>query len=167
MNNKQKEHYGIRPSSLHKVVRIGAYHDDYHEKNLDVFCEVTYKDSRLSIHGVVAPKINGNCDGSYGQMYDSITKNLDTMVYATGWDKVKAFTFVDAWKKWHLNDMRPYCEHQKAEGYDKFPTVGLLGKHCNTCGYKYGTEWKHEDIPDSTLKFLEALPDTDKRPAWI
>lgn len=253
MNNKQKEHCGLRPVSIHKVVRIGAYHDEYYKKNLDVFCEITYKDSKLSIHGVVAPKRNGDCDGSCGQMYDSITENLDTMVYAEGWNKVKAFAFVETWKDWHLNDMRAYCEHQKAEGFEKmlkqevtiykwkmtseaisekskvedasmeklkkgeivkltkkeqkilalsysiegitmelpdtiakyyipngtetktrnwlnfdeFPTVGLLGKPCATCGYKYGHEWKHEDIPDDVLKSLESLPETDKQPAWI
>ena len=27
--------------------------------------------------------------------------------------------FCDIWKKWHLNDMRPYCSHQKELGWDK------------------------------------------------
>jgi hypothetical protein len=40
---------------------------------------------------------------------------------------------------------------------------GLLSKPCPTCGYKYGSEWKREDIPAATLLELDRL--TAGRPA--
>lgn len=44
---------------------------------------------------------------------------------------------------------------------------GLLGKPCPTCGYKYGTAWKREEVPADVIAFLQSLPDTDKKPAWV
>lgn len=44
---------------------------------------------------------------------------------------------------------------------------GILTKPCPECGYKYGTAWRKETVPDTVLDFLKSLPDTDKQPAWI
>lgn len=44
---------------------------------------------------------------------------------------------------------------------------GLLGKPCSVCGYKYGTAWKREDVPTAVIEFLQSLPDTDVKPAWV
>jgi hypothetical protein len=44
---------------------------------------------------------------------------------------------------------------------------GLLSKPCSIYGYKYGTKWLHEDVPENILEWLYNLPDTDKNPAWI
>ena len=57
----------------------------------------------------------------------------------------------------------------KAAGWvreDEHPK-GLLSKPCGTCGYKYGTKWLKVDVPASVLEWLQALPDTDKTPAWV
>lgn len=146
------------------------------------------------------------------------------------------------WQKYHLNDMRPYCEHQKALGWDKLASEkikiykykmtsealqqqqraeseavnaikngevyqasaqdlkllnlkyiietesgtlsedikefykleeteeimkgwtkeiehseGILCKACPVCGYKYGTEWKYEEINPNDLKTIYDL----------
>lgn len=195
MDNKKQELYGLRPSSIQKVVRIGSYKDDYHAQSMPVFCKIEYTNGKLSISGVVAPLSNGDARGSCGQMYDSIIENLDAFTFAQGWDKVKAFQFVEYWKAWHLNDLRAGCEHQRALGWDKIrinPSElpdsrsnrdengilaswvhpeehkkGVLGKACPVCGYKYGTSWLTEEVPTDVLKWLEALPNTDRTPAWI
>lgn len=152
------------------------------------------------------------------------------------------------WDRWHLNDMRPYCEHQKKLGWDTVasekvtlyhwrltpaalaakkdseeraldslragkthrptqeerdmaslswdkttstkrrpsshyaPSVslyssdpgheetkmlgwltpkqhprGILSKPCPTCGYKYGTEWKREEVPKRILVEIQNI----------
>lgn len=44
---------------------------------------------------------------------------------------------------------------------------GILGKPCPVCGYKYGTSWLKEDVPEDVLQFLYNLPDTTREPAWV
>lgn len=44
---------------------------------------------------------------------------------------------------------------------------GLLSKPCHVCRYKYGSEWKREELPADVVEFLQSLPDTDKTPAWV
>lgn len=96
----------------------------------------------------------------------------------------------EAWKRWHLNDMRAGCEHQRAEKWEERPIdpskplnsygkhfdgqqsdswnmlscvpynkhpEGLLGKPCPVCGYKYGTAWLKEELPQDVIAYLESL----------
>lgn len=46
---------------------------------------------------------------------------------------------------------------------------GLLTKPCYVCGYKYGTDWLHEDVPNDVIEFLGSLPDCPDGvwPAWV
>lgn len=44
---------------------------------------------------------------------------------------------------------------------------GFIGKQCPVCGYKYGTKWLKENVPDEIVRFLEQLPDSKKKPAWV
>ena len=166
--------------------------------------------------------------------------------------------FVGIWVKWHLNDMRPYCEHQKELGwedeasqnvtiyhyqltdearkkkeeaekaalealkkgapftpskeqtmyatlpfniksigkelnsvhykpktplytgdkgtteiqtrgwirYDEDP-IGILCKPCPVCGYKYGTSWLREEVPQDVISRLFNLPSSTVKPAWV
>lgn len=58
---------------------------------------------------------------------------------------------------------------EKALGWlspDEHPD-GILGKPCPVCGYKYGTSWLKEDVPEDVLQFLYNLPDTTRKPAWV
>ena len=45
--------------------------------------------------------------------------------------------------------------------------LGFLGRPCPVCGYAYGTSWLKEDLPQDVIDFLESLPETKIRPAWI
>lgn len=45
--------------------------------------------------------------------------------------------------------------------------LGLLGKSCPVCGYKYGHSWLTEEIPQDVIDFLTNLPKSNKVPAWI
>ena len=44
---------------------------------------------------------------------------------------------------------------------------GILRNPCPVCGYKYGTSWLKEDVPEDVLQFLYNLPDTTREPAWV
>lgn len=56
---------------------------------------------------------NGNCRGSVGQCVDEIRAGSP----ADGWTQEMLKKLCDIWDKWHLNDMRPECEHQRALGW--------------------------------------------------
>lgn len=57
----------------------------------------------------------------------------------------------------------------KAAGWVTFTEhpEGLLNKPCSVCGYKYGSEWKREELPEWVIEKLASFPDTDITPAWI
>jgi hypothetical protein len=94
--------------SFSKVVRLGQI------EGHSVFCKIEYKEENgkghLSITGVVGPKGNGNAWGSCGQIVEDLAQ-VDA--FAPGWDQEKVQKFIAIWNKWHLNDMRAGCEHQK------------------------------------------------------
>lgn len=48
---------------------------------------------------------------------------------------------------------------------DKHP-LGILCKPCPVCGYKWGSSWLYEPLPEVVVDWLKQLPDTDKTPAW-
>lgn len=228
---------------MKKVIRIGK------GPHGNVYCKIEIKNKEgkgpvLSITGVEGPLSSGNCRGSCGQIVGHITIST----YAPGWDKPLLDKFTDIWEKWHLNNMRAACEHQRedptfnpreelelidfswgdryysmrtkaqagelsAEEYTEFQAVspkvhsttakkfltpeiealitggwikegkhktktagwirveehprGLLGKVCSVCGYKYGSAWLYEPLPQEVVDFLAALPYTDMTPAWV
>lgn len=249
---------------MDKIVRIGSIKPEWMHREIDVFYKIEIKDGNLSISGVIGPKSNGDAWGGCGQInMDFEHRNpadndkrepnpikADSFTFAPGWDKEKWFNFLDIWGKWHLNNMRAGCVHQRenwetqaeielieyswsdkyygmmkkaengeltADEYQEFQEIalkvknvtisyphvkypsplvlelldgdwikerkretktagwiseaehpaGLLSKPCEVCGYKYGTAWLKQDLPEGVVEFLEALPDTDKHPAWV
>ena len=177
--------------TLSKIVhpgRVTVWTSTGRETLGDVFCKIEYRDERLSITGVEAPRPNGNCWGSCGQIamgykhrddadddgrYSSPTRIKE---WAPGWTEALWFDFLDVWKRWHMNDVRSACKHQRALGwkYDthrdpdpEAPGYPYAGLSCPECGYRIGSAWLHEDVPADVLDFLDALPDTDKTPAWV
>ena len=225
----------------------------------NAFVEIKYtSDGILSLHGVIGPKPNGDCWGSVGQCQDSIREGAPT----DDWTPEMLQKLCDIWDRWHLNDMRPYCQHQKELGwrelanekvnlyhyrlnresivkqrdaekaaltalkngdtftpddeqvmfanfeygitlpeeidpedvlakyyepkkplysgdqgfvetkalrwlYPKDHPRGILTKECPVCGYKYGTSWIKEDVPQYVIEWLFNLPSTKVSPAWI
>lgn len=219
----------------------------------NAFCKISFDKTKgiLSIRGVIAPLANGDVDVSAGQCISEIREGIPT----EDWTKEMLNKFCDIWQEWHLNDMRPYCKHQKELGWDilatekvdiyhykltkeadnkkkeaekraleclrngenfipteletyfanlkmfrdgdspeppenyklyKSPTTnathetnmlgwltpdkhpdGILTKPCPVCGYKYGTAWLKEEVPEDIIKWLENLPKSKILPAWI
>lgn len=162
--------------SIEKVIRPGRLIAN--DRRVDVFCKVDYNGTRLSISGVVGPLANGNAWGGAGQIdmefahrnpddndarYTALY-STDDFVFSVLWNAEMWLDFLDVWKRWHLNDMRAECEHQRAL---RWTYKTHAGRNCPECGYGIGTKWLHEDVPESVLDFLRALPVTDKQPAWV
>ena len=97
----------------------------YGGKSYNAFARIEYKDGRLSICGVVGPMSNGDCRGSAGQCVDSIRAGVPK----SPWTVEMLKQFCDIWDEWHLNDMRAYCAHMKALGWDKQATEKIVLRH--------------------------------------
>jgi len=169
-----------------KVVYAGKTRIGHREA--DVFVKIQWDGTRLSMTGVEGPKSNGDAVGSCGQLSES-PKIMGDL------DEPTVMKMFEIWKEHHLNDMRPYCAHQKKLGWHKrridgskpsnaygkhfdgqkspswnlagwvYPAEhhkGVLCKPCPECGYKYGSEWKTEPVPNNVLEFLASLPETTK-----
>ena len=61
------------------------------------------------------------------------------------------------------------AEEKMTRGWVRFDEddQGILCKPCPVCGYKYGTAWLREDVPQDVIDWLFTLPDTPVRPAWV
>lgn len=158
----------------------------------DVFVRVTWDGKRLSICGVEGPRSNGDCHGSAGQLERPDPNRIHL---SEGWTIEMVGGLWDLWARWHLNDMRPGCEHQRSDswrvcpghyvpdnpcpggsldpsrtkgsGYGPFRcSADSLGQPCPTCGYRYGTAWLVEEVPAVVLDRLRAFPRADREPAW-
>jgi len=150
-----------------KLVRLGKSPDGH------VFCTIEFKDSKLSITGVIGPTRFGNCKGSCGQIIMSPFYITD---YAEGWDAETELKFGTIWNDHHLNDMnagspdqtaflkgvakRDYksdCAALEAAGLQPDPNYLVDGKP-----YSYGSKWLKTEVPQDALDFLQSLPDSDK-----
>lgn len=146
-----------------KVVMLGW--SPIGEGFAEVFCKIHYNEEkdRLSICGVEGPQVGGDCIGC-GQIVEHIDEEyIINLRLSPHWTLDMLHKFLTIWRKYHLNDMRPDCEHQRALGWK----VEQLGKPCPICGYKYGSRWNYLPIPKEIIGFLKGLPDAEKKPAWI
>lgn len=211
-----------------------------------VYITIEFDGRKLSIHGVTDPRSNGEADGSCGQNIDDLRASSDHPNVNQGWTTGMIYKLAGAWDAWHMNDMRPWCEHQRlnwefqktvevveyrltteaarlrdrvrqlaadhalegrkfpkqepmieALGLLKDPYLprysppdaddplsgcyevrkremkqigwvypqehpeGILMKPCEECGYKYGSAWNFEEVPEETIEWLFSLPEAD------
>lgn len=111
---------------MYKVVNIGKVESpDRASYRAPVFCKIQIEAGKLSISGVIGPKANGDARGSAGQIIDEIREamNAGTIERAKGWTIENTGNdplakFINIWDRWHLNDMRASCEHQRAAGWE-------------------------------------------------
>lgn len=119
------------------------------EQRERVFVDVEWDGTRLSFTGdVYGTGVHGA--HSVGQVIDDVRK--------------VSVTLADLWERWHLNDMKAGCEHQEA-WFRESPSLRPSWKNeykgmdvpCPECGYKYGTEWKTEPVPEDVLRQIHDL----------
>lgn len=89
------------------------------------FAKIEYDGKKLSICGVIGPMSNGNCKGSAGQCVDSIREGRPI----EDWTPDMLKKFCDIWERWHLNDMRVACEHQRELGWEEEATEEITLYH--------------------------------------
>jgi len=150
-------------STIHhidKVIRFGTK-KTAGGRIYNVYAHIYYHNEALSITGVEGPLESGNCLGSCGQIVDSL---VDFENFADGWNEARIQDFAGVWDQWHLNDLKAECQHQRALGqtWKTHPS-----SECETCGYVLGSAWLTEAIPDAILKYLDKLPYSTKKPAWV
>jgi hypothetical protein len=146
-----------------RIVNPGSHDATGDYVRAPVFAKIDWDGDRLSICGVVGPRPSGSAAGSCGQIVGHpITR------FELRWDADLYARFTDVWRRWHLNDMRAGCEHQRAADEYLEPGGGhSVGDVCPVCDYSWGSAWLHEDVPDDVLEFLAALPISVRRPAWV
>lgn len=114
---------------------------------------IEYQDGKLSITGHSAE--------TGGQCTDELLRT--DISWAKGWNRIKAMKLADIWRRWHLNDMRPMCEHQRADGWEK-----LAKKECTTYHWLLKTEYhdmqrtlKQQIIADASVGKAMAAAEPD------
>ncbi len=77
-----------------------------------LFVKIEYTHPRLSLSGVVAPMANGDARGGCGQVLDELDRLTS---YTHDWSPALARRLKELWERWHLNDLRAGCEHQRSD----------------------------------------------------
>ena len=88
----------------------------------DIFCKIKYIDNKLSISGVIKPSKNGNAE-SCGQINNTIKEYY---LNDLSLDKKTVIKFLNIWDKYHLNDMKPNCEHQKGKDWNPSKDISIF-----------------------------------------
>ena len=148
-----------------------------------VFVTVKFTGGKLSISGVVGPKSNGDCKGSFGQINMGLTVD-DFKSFGKGFNRAQVQELLNVWEKYHLNDMQAgspaqtaYLERHEIQsgqfsGYHQWASYRLRKKGLspdpsfihNGKPYKYGIAWLRIDVPDHAIDFLRGLPASDDLP---
>lgn len=157
---------------MKKVIRLGRTSAGL------VFCWIELKVAkqgyqRLSISGVVGPTRDGNARGPCGQCQNSL---LEITEYDNDWSKEKVEELFSIWERWHLNDMRAGSPKQEEflrmnPVQYKYPqsyfveacrALSMAGLHPDPeTGYRYGSAWIYEKIPESVLDTLRSYPENN------
>jgi hypothetical protein len=85
-----------------------------------VFLTVAWDGKKLSMTGVEGPKGNGDAHGSCGQI---AMHEWADYIAAPGIDLARIRAI---WDAWHLNDMKPGCLHQRAEGWGEGERIEVV-----------------------------------------
>jgi len=84
-------------------------------------CKSEEKGPALSFVGNVPNRQKSDVEAC-GQVYADILDIIETkFIYDIGWNKAKVERLVAIWKRWHMNDFRAGCEHQRAERWHERP----------------------------------------------
>lgn len=117
--------------------------------------KVLFENGRLSMVG--------ETPGFYGQSRDVLCQGSTVPVDGVSYTQVARIYAI--WERYHLNDMNAgtprqmeFLRQNRKEGVARtyesdckaLEDAGLLVDE----GYRYGTEWKFEEVPEDVLRFL-------------
>lgn len=114
-----------------------------------VFVDVKWDGKRLSFQGQVI-EFGKQGAVTVGQITEDVAKVHPRLA--------------ELWERWHLNDMRAGCVHQEAlyrAGAAERPTYSNqyagMEEPCPHCGYKYGSAWNYEEVPEAVVAEVREL----------
>lgn len=107
----------------------------------------------LSITGVEAPLSNGDCRGSAGQI-DSLMDEtyLANITLEPGWTMEQVEKLLAVWRDYHLNDMKPGCDHWAEQGSDNREKLVI---------YKMGHSRHYYDLYSAMKSRVDKAMDTE------
>ena len=159
------------------IGRVNGVHYGYkHGQSLEVTVEVELRQEQkgleLSICGNVWNKRKTDvlcC----GQNNDTLLEHLNKHEFKTLNESFVTLRKLFAvWERWHLNGTRAGCEHQRKllrdktkhpdHDYTKLIEFAEF-KKCPECGYSYGSQWLHEELPEEVIKFVTDFVKNGKR----
>ena len=114
--------------------------------------------------------IQGSGRGCIGQISGELRKLIDDKPCILRFSVADVVKLCDIWDRWHLNDLRAGTQRQEdalrkyyetnpqKHSYDEaceyLSGVGLLVDN----GYKYGSSWLTEEVPQDVIRWLFSLP---------
>lgn len=108
----------------------------------------------------------GHAPGIWGQCREVLTSEGVHPVKGITQDEVLEIKSI--WDRWHLNDMNPgtprqmkfvralYEEHPRLDYREVCRALDSEGLLIDD-GYRYGTKWLFEPVPDNVIKFLFSI----------
>jgi len=123
----------------------------------------------LSICGEVRFPGGGYSAGQNNDTIAELALECQITKYAPGWDRYKVNKLCLLWDKWHLNHMRAGKPEQHAfmrEWFKEHPGYSDYHQQCAALenagllvvdGYKYGTAWLKEDLPQDVIDWIKAM----------
>jgi len=133
--------------------------------------KIYHNPEELSISGAIWNNRHSDCV-SCGQNYDTLEEALKKHELTTNGkiSNQEMEKLLQVWRRWHLNGMKSGTEKQNKivdEYYEKKGDVShsyeeavkVLREHNLEVdnGYKYGTEWRYEPLPDNVIKFAKEI----------
>lgn len=134
---------------MKKIIMPGKALAGYPERFCNIHIKIEYTDGKLSISGVVGAKSNGDCYGSCGQCIDSLD---EIKQFADGWDVDMVQKLKEIWERWHLNDTRAECEHQRELGWRELAKKKVKLYHWSLKSEFCSQQRKIQDKAIDTLK---------------
>jgi len=135
---------------MYKRLKVGTV--DRQGVYIEIRLQPTHNGDVLSIRADI--RASGHCVGG-GQTLDTVRAVAERGTLTAPFTRETIQKLLAIWDRWHLNDMRPGCPHQRALGwvsYDEHPN-----EPCPECGYRYGSDWLYEALPPEIRAFLEEL----------
>jgi hypothetical protein len=116
---------------MKREFRIGTLNTGYKRRAVVTVEAEIEAGGRLSISATAKRPGASDIDQG-GQMYDSLLSQ--DFLPAYGWNADRVRELVAVWQRWHLNDMRAGCEHQRTTKWDSLPIdpskpLNTYGKH--------------------------------------
>lgn len=98
---------------------------------------------------------SGNCRGGAGQCVDAIRKGHP----CDEWTQEMLDKFCSIWDEWHLNDMRPYCKHQKELGWNKLAVTPVTLYHYRLNSKPSAAGIHEEKLVEDALRWHDRSPE--------